>query len=120
MLRTPNRNIGIAKRLQTELLSLVVFRCFDSDTIFRCGTSAKNNTIVSKLHKFYMHSTLYDNDHMSDVEIVLEGKGKHAGLFERAVEYNDSPFLITKMFHCLYGAEITMKNEYVGKELITR
>ena len=73
----------ISKRLQTELQSLIAFGCYDSNFVLKCGKSAKKNTLVTKIHQLYMPSNNSDSDHVSQIELFLEGRGKYKYFFER-------------------------------------
>ena len=82
MPRPRKRNLAIPKRLQTELQALIAFGCYDSDSVLKCGKSAKKSTLLAKLHTLYMPSNNHDSDHVSQIELLLEGKGKYKHLFE--------------------------------------
>ena len=140
------RNLSIPKRLQTELQALIVFGCYDSDSVLKCGKSAKKSTLIVKLHKLYMPSNDHDSDHVSHIELLLEGKGKYKHLFEEkhvAANYStnnhtsvsqssasknngnpsvDNPPLLSLpgIFHCLDGKEILAKNNCIDTDLLTR
>ena len=76
------RNLSIPKRLQTELQALIVFGCYDSDSVLKCGKSAKKSTLITKLHKLYMTSNDHDSDHVLQIELLLEVKCRYKHLFE--------------------------------------
>ena len=134
----------ISKRLQTELQSLIAFGCYDSNSVLKCGKSAKKNTLVTKVHQLYIPSNNSDSDHVSQIELFLEGRGKYKHLFERkcidpgpstkntsnsncsSSESNEvsgekpSLLMIPEMLHCLPDTEISVKNDCIDKTLLTR
>ena len=148
MPRPRKRNLAIPKRLQTELQALIAFGCYDSDSVLKCGKSAKKSTLITKLHTLYMPSNNHDSDHVSQIELLLEGKGKYKHLFEEkhisgnysannhtcvsqssasASENNGNPnvdnpplLILPETFHCLDGKEILVKNDCIDKALLTR
>ena len=86
------RNVLISKRLQTELQSLIAFGCYDSDVVLKCGKSAKKASLVARLHQLYMPSINSDSDHVSQIELFLEGRGKYKHIFvEQPTDSGPSP-----------------------------
>lgn len=146
MPRPRKRNLCILKRLQTELQALIAFGCYDSDFVLKCGKSAKKSTFIAKLHKPYIPSNDRDGRHVSQIELLLEGKIKYKHLFEEkhiAANYStnnhtgvsqssasknngnpnvDNPplLILSEIFHFLDGKEILVKNDCIDKALLTR
>ena len=76
------RSLSISKPLHTELQALIAFGCYDSDSVLKRGKSAKKATIIAKLHNLYMPSRNRCCGQISQIELILEGKGKYKHLFE--------------------------------------
>ena len=128
MPRDKKKNPDVTKRLQTELQSLVAYGCYDSNAVLKKGTSAKRIDIIKILLNNYMPHK--NSDHLSQVELLLEGKGKYAHLFHRddrgidgeksVSSTNQSILTIPEFFHCLIGKDIAVKRDVIDLFLMTR
>ena len=119
----PNANMNptISKQLlQTELQASLAFSCYDSNSVLKCGKSEKKQTIINKEYNMYMSSNVPNDDHMSHIKLMLEGRGRFKHLFvekqiEPSLENNidniDSPppqhilMIPAEVLHCIDGKE---------------
>ena len=130
-------NPGVSKRLQTELQSLVAFACYDSDAVLKAGKSAKRSTLVNLLAEKYVPSNSRNDDHMSFVDLFLEGKGRFKHLYvvktattsetdtaTTSTSSNNSPtpsvLMIPSCLHCIPEHELVVRNGCIDKSLLTR
>ena len=99
--RKQKTNTLVSKRLQTELQSLIGYSCYNSNSVLKCGKSAKKLTIMNKMYELYMPSPNPDDDRLSSVELFLEGKGRFRYFFEKKNQTLKQQTTITKAFHNL-------------------
>ena len=131
--RNVSRKSVISKRLQTELQSLIAFSCYDSNDVLRCGKSAKKQTLIDNLFRLYMPCNKPNDEHVSQVEQLLEGIGVFSCLFERtdppdietATSDPNSPpppptLVLPLTLHCIEGREIIVGNKSIDKSMLTR
>ena len=63
----------MTKQLQTKLQSLIASSCYDSNARLKCGASVKKKNLLKKLLIMYIPSDVSDYDHISRVDLMLEG-----------------------------------------------
>ena len=113
-------NPGISKRLQTEFQSLIAFACYDSDAVLKAGKSAKRSTLITKIEQMYMPSNIRYSDHVSYIELFLEGKGRFKHLFVEKSTSGIATLMIPDFLHCNSGQELVVRDGCIDKSLLTR
>lgn len=117
--RKPN-NKYVTKKLQTELQALIAYGCYHSTSVLMSGDSAKKSDIMKKIHSLYMPK-MGAGDHLSNVELFLEGRGKYKDLFEKSDNSNkDFVLIIPEIMHCMERKTISVSGECIDKLLLTR
>ena len=129
MPRNKHSNPIISKRFQTELQCMLAFSCYDNDAVLGAGKSENAVAIQQKMRYLYMPSLNENDDHMSQVEKLLEGRGVFSSLYKRETievdgvgdssSYSKEILVFPEVLHGLDG-RIIVGDQYIDKSLLTR
>ena len=72
----------VTQKLKIELQSLISYACYDHEDIVQGGDTMKQPDMESRMYKLYMPSNNANDDRISQLDMLLQGKGCFKGLFE--------------------------------------
>ena len=119
-------NKDVTKKLQTELQALIAYGCYDSKNALNGGQSHRKDDLIKKINDLYMPKS-GDDEHLSHVDMFLEGKGKYSYFFDTMNEgetieerSTDPERVIPEVMHCIEGKTINVGVGCIDRSLLTR
>ena len=100
-----NPNNDVTKKLQTELQALLAYNCYNSPSVLQTGDLGRKSDTLKEISRLYMPSG-QDEDHLSHVDKLLEGKDKYRCLFEvvdNAKDPSKPQLVIPEVMHYMAG-----------------
>ena len=110
-----NPNNDVTKKLQTELQALLAYGCYNSPSVLQTGDLGRKSDTLKEISRLYMPSG-QDEDHLSHVDKLLEGKDKYRCLFEvvdNAKDPSKPQLVIPEVMHSM-----TVKKFLWGKVVL--